>query len=343
MRISPFILLSLLILGCNDQKQKTFTEVEITDLMTDTVSIRAITLMNNNLGFAGSNGFFGIYNQSQNNINKNIQSFDTIQPAFRAVAATSTDFFMLSIGNPALLYKTGDDGKMQLVYTEENKKVFYDAMHFWNDQEGIAMGDPTENCLSVIITRDGGETWNKLNCNILPKTAEGEAAFAASNSNIAIVGEETWLVSGGMKSRVFYSPDKGLSWQVTDTPIVQGSPTQGIYSVAFYDAKNGFVVGGDYTDADANSANKAITINGGKSWKLVADGSGIGYKSCVQYVPHGKAKKLVAVGFTGISYSENAGKSWTTLSEEGFYTIRFLNDSTAYAAGKNRLAKLIFR
>ena len=37
------------------------------------------------------------------------------------------------------------------------------------------------------------------------------------------------------------------------------------------------------------------------------------------------------------------GKTWKRLSDESFYTIRFLNDSIAYAAGKNRIAKLTFR
>jgi hypothetical protein len=63
----------------------------------------------------------------------------------------------------------------------------------------------------------------------------------------------------------------------------------------------------------------------------------------VRYVPGGEGKEIVAVGFTGISYSVDAGENWKELSSEGFYTIRFLNDSVAYAAGKNRLAKLKFK
>ena len=38
-----------------------------------------------------------------------------------------------------------------------------------------------------------------------------------------------------------------------------------------------------------------------------------------------------------------ANNSWKKLSEEGFYTLRFANDSIAYAAGKGRIAKLRFR
>jgi hypothetical protein len=57
---------------------------------------------------------------------------------------------MLSIESPAILYKTGDNGKMQMVYQENHPKSFYDSMDFWNDQEGIAIGDPTGECMSII-------------------------------------------------------------------------------------------------------------------------------------------------------------------------------------------------
>ena len=259
------------------------------------------------------------------------------------MAGTSEDFFMLSVGNPALLFKTGDGGRLELVYKEEHEKVFYDAMTFWNKNEGIAMGDPVENCLSVIITRDGGKTWEKLSCDVLPEAAEGEAAFAASNSNIAVQGEKTWIISGGAKSRIYYSPDKGRTWDVFDTPLVQGKSTQGGYSVDFYDMQNGVIIGGDYTAPEENTSNKAVTKDGGKTWQLIAGGKAPSYKSSIRYVPDGEAKEMVAVGFSGISYSADGGESWKELSKEGFYTIRFLNDTTAYAAGKNRLAKLIFR
>jgi hypothetical protein len=51
----------------------------------------------------------------------------------------------------------------------------------------------------------------------------------------------------------------------------------------------------------------------------------------------------VAVGFGGINVSNNAGESWKLLSDDSFYTLRFLNDSIAYAAGKGKLSKIIFK
>ncbi len=342
-----YLLLLIALAGCNSTEKKPerafFSEVEIETVYGDSISIRAIEIMGQNVAFAGSNGKYGLYNATRNSAKVNQQKYDSLVPEYRAVASTEEDFFMLSVGNPALLYKTGDDGTMKLVYKEEHENVFYDSMAFWNKEEGIAMGDPVENCLSVIITRNGGESWEKLSCDILPETVDGEAAFAASNSNIAIAGEKTWIMSGGMASRVFYSPDKGKTWEVFDTPIIQGEATTGAYSVDFYDDENGIIFGGDYTAPENNTANKAVTSDGGKTWNLVADGSGPGYKSSVRYVPNGGGNEIVTVGFTGISYSADKGASWTNLSEEGFYTIRFLNDSVAYAAGKNRLSRLTFR
>jgi len=336
----------LLLFGCGSKERTPdrnyFSQVEIQSLMEDSISVRAIEIMGNNLAFAANNGVYGLYDSGAKSIKTNVQKYDSILPEFRAVAGTSTDFFMLSVGNPALLYKTGNSGNMELVYKEENEKVFYDSMTFWNDKEGIAMGDPMENCLSIIITRDSGQTWKKLSCDILPEVAEGEAAFAASNSNISVVGDKAWILSGGKKSRIFYSPDKGENWQVFNTPLNQGTETTGGYSMDFYDENNGIIIGGDYTKPEENVANKAITEDGGKTWNLVADGKNPGYSSSVRYVPNRDSREIVAVGFNGISYSRDAGNTWKNLSDEKFHTIRFLNDSTAYAAGNNRIVKLKF-
>ncbi|HEY9185140.1 MAG TPA: oxidoreductase [Salegentibacter sp.] len=325
-------------------EKKEFSSVVIENIFEDdSLSIRAVEIIGNNLAFAANKGTFGLYNNQTGEMKTGVISYGDYIPEFRAVASTSNDVFVLSVGNPALLYKTGDSGQMELVYREEGEKVFYDSMTFWNDLEGIAIGDPTENCLSMIITRNGGKSWEKLDCSLLPETTEGEAAFAASNSNIAVVDDNTWVLSGGKKSRVFYSPDKGKTWDVFDTPLIQGSETTGGYSIDFYDEDNGIIIGGDYTKPDDNSANKAITSDGGKTWKLIAKAEEPGYKSSVRFVPNSNGKNIVATGFTGISFSADGGKNWEQLSEESFFTLRFLNDSTAYATGKGRISRLLFK
>ena len=62
----------------------------------------------------------------------------------------------------------------------------------------------------------------KVSCQQIPKVVEGEAAFAASNTNIKVLGNTVWIVSGGVKSRIFKSIDLGVTWNVYETPIIQG-------------------------------------------------------------------------------------------------------------------------
>ena len=341
MRNFSILCIFVLLFSCNETKDKTpFKAVEIAIIYEDFLSIRAIEIMGNSLAFSANKGTFGTVDFATSKVRSNVEKYHTSIPEFRAVAHTSTDFFMLSVANPALLYKTGEHGKMDLVYKEEGEGVFYDALTFWNDEEGIAVGDTLDGCLSIIITRDGGNTWSKLACNQLPKPIEGEGAFAASNTNIKTIGDRTWIAT---TKRILFSSDKGKKWEAIETPVLNKEVAQGIYSIDFYDENIGIAIGGDYTKPEENIANKALTLDGGKTWKLLADGENPNYKSCVQFVPNSKGKEMVAIGFTGVSYSSDMGNTWKQLSNEEFYTIRFLNDSTAYAAGKNRIAKLTFK
>lgn len=341
MRFYTIFLILLLVSSCKVEIQrKPFTQVEVAVIFEDSLSIRAIEIMDNSLAFAANKGTFGSIDLTTNKIRTNVQLHDTIVPEFRAVAHTATDFFMLSVAAPALLYKTGDHG-MELVYKEEGEGVFYDAMTFWNDNEGIAMGDSVDGCLSLLITRDSGNTWNKVPCAELPTGVAGEGAFAASNTNIKTIGDNTWIAT--TSSAIYFSGNKGKSWQRFETPIVKEKPTEGIYSIDFYDGNLGVAIGGDYTKPGNNLGNLARTVDGGKSWELMAEEQEPDYKSCIQFVPGTKGQGIVALGFTGISYSSDSGESWTELSEESFYTIRFKNDSIAYAAGKNRIAKFTFK
>lgn len=348
MRILTSLFLFLTILSCKqteDKMKPEISSVEIEEIFIDPrLSIRAIDVASDkSLAFAANEGVFGLYNPQTEEWSTAVQNYDSLTLQFRAVARTANDFFMLSVENPALLFKTGEQGALELVYKEVHDKVFYDALRFWNAQEGIAIGDPTEDCMSIIITRDGGKSWTKLPCEVLPKSLEGEAAFAASNSNIAIVGDHTWVATGGTTSRILFSADKGKTWEVIETPMISGESTTGIFSIDFYDELNGFAIGGDYTKPEITKANKMKTTDGGKTWQLVGDGEAPGYRSCVQYVPNRDGKDLVAIGYEGIDYSSDGGSTWKQLSDEGFYTIRFLNDSVAYAAGKERIAKLKFQ
>ncbi|UOX33327.1 oxidoreductase [Flavobacterium sediminilitoris] len=343
-----FFSLLTIVLSCKEQilkqgsKQITFTKIISEEIYNDSISIRAIVLDSNQLWFSGNNGKYGAIDlvtqkKFRGRINK-----DSLHPEFRSIAKTKDAIFILSVANPALLYKISNDRKVvKLVYQEENEKVFYDSMQFLDTNFGVAMGDPVSNCLNIIITNDGGNTWQKIPCDKLPKVEEGEAAFAASNTNVMLRNNKIIIVSGGKKSRCFVSEDKGNTWQVYNTPIVQGKTMTGIFTADFYDENIGFIAGGDYEKQEDNSNNKAITKDGGKTWQLVGQSQGFGYASCIQFVPNSKGKSLICVGGTGVHYSNDSGNTWKKMLEDkDLYTIRFQNDSIAYAGGKNKIVKL---
>src|SRR5678816_1952516 len=90
-----------------------------------------------------------------------------------------------------------------------------------------------------------------------------------------------WIGTGAaQRARVLRTIDGGHTWNVVDTPLKSG-PSSGIFSIAFRDAKNGVIVGGDYTKEKEAVENVAITNDGGATWTL---GSGLsGFRSVVAY------------------------------------------------------------
>lgn len=309
-------------------------------------SIRALEVVNEKtVWWAGSNGLVGHTENGGESWKTDTLLHLGKALHFRAISVTSSAVFVLSIESPALLFKSGDQGRnWKLVYREDDAAAFYDAMQFWDDQNGIAMGDPTDGCISIITTSDGGETWQKLPCSQLPAAVTGEAAFAASNSNIALYGDNAWIVTGGAKARVLHSPDKGAGWTVTQSPIKEGGQMTGIYSVAFWDDNRGIVFGGDWNEKEDNTQNKAITSDGGKTWQLISDGTGPGYRSSVKHFPVGKGEAILAVGIPGISISQDSGNNWKELSAESWYAADFAPGKNAcWLAGNGKIGRINWR
>jgi photosystem II stability/assembly factor-like uncharacterized protein len=203
---------------------------------------------------------------------------------FRGVVAFSADeAFLMSAGpgDQSRIYHTTDAGRhWQLQFTNKNPKGFFDSMIFWDRSHGIVLGDPVPdekgNLKFELLATEDGQNWTPIPAAQLPSAIEGEGAFAASNSCLAILTSSgtampdpnIWFATGGKVARVFYSPDRGRTWEVFNTPIVHGVDSQGIFSIAFRDANHGVVAGGDYKHPDQDGPNLAFTNDGGKTWKV---------------------------------------------------------------------------
>ncbi len=341
-RVIPFFL--LLLISCKEESplesdEENVSAIELTSLSSDSTSIRALQRGDNEFWFAGSSGSYGKVIDSLGTVAFGKVIYNGMENLeFRSIAVTTDYTYILTAGNPALIYQIShENDSLALVYEESGEKVFYDSLQFWDDMNGIAMGDPQQDCFTLLITRNGGENWDKIPCSSLPALIEGEAAYAASNSNIALQGDHIWLATGGQAARLLHSPDRGKSWEALETPITSGGEMTGIYAVDFFDDQLGIIIGGDWNDQKNKSANKALTTDGGKTWKLIADGEGPGYSSDISFIPGTEGKELLAVGMPGIWWSGDQGASWKQLSTEGFYTIAFTNKSKGLLAGKYKM------
>jgi photosystem II stability/assembly factor-like uncharacterized protein len=240
--------------------------------------------------------------------------------------------YVLSIGNGAAsrIYKTSDAGSTwTLQFRNDDPDAFFDAIAFRDARHGFAFSDSVKGRFVILRTDDEGAHWMPVAASSLPPALEGEGAFAASGSNIAVRGDRVWI--GTTAARVVRSEDGGRSWNVVQTPLATG-PSAGIFSVAFKDGQNGIVVGGDYKKESEAVDNAAITSDGGRTWNSVAGLSG--FRSAVAYVP-GTAQSLVAVGPSGTDVSTDGGKRWTSVSGPGFHAMAFAPQSAiAWGVGE---------
>ena len=286
-----------------------------------TENLRGISVFSNQIAWAS--GTHGTYLRStdggQNWQSAQVPGAEALD--FRDVEAFSGEFaYLLSAGpgDQSRIYKTTNAGKTwTLQFTNKNPKGFFDCMAFWDRDHGIAVGDPVPDSsgklkFELIATDDGGKNWNPIPPDSLPPAVEGEGAFAASGTCIAVQGKtNVWFATGGTVARVFHSTNAGKTWTVADTPMIHGQDSTGIFSIAFRDATYGVIAGGDYKHPEQDGPNLAFTNDGGLTWKLSTI-SPQAYFSAVAFAkPDSEGTALLVVGSTGAAYADDImKKSW---------------------------------
>ena len=261
--------------------------------------------------------------------------------------------FVLQSTNPATIYQTTDGGATwEINFRHKDSNVVLTAFEFWDDSNGIAVGNPVNGKITTLLTNDGGITWKELKSQYCPSAAVDERGFAASGSNLALSPNGTILIGLGgtnptpkRSSRVLVSRDRGGSWSAGAVPMLR-SNTQGIFSIAFATEKHAVAVGGNYRLPDQPVSSDAMTEDGGITWAKPSsnDRTG-GFRSCVTVWHKGREIVLVAVGPNGTDISTDLGKNWRPVSKDGFHVVNFTDDGKAgWAAGsQGRVARCISR
>jgi photosystem II stability/assembly factor-like uncharacterized protein len=258
---------------------------------------------------------------------------------FRDIDAIDASMaYALSIGpgEASRIFKTVDAGQTwTLQYTNHDPKAFFDAMTFSDANHGVVMSDSVDGKFVIMLTSDGGKNWKRAPTAGLPPALPNEGAFAASGTNIAVVGStHIWIGTGAAsKARVLRSADGGRSWKVSDTPLASGA-SSGIFSIAFRDAIHGVIVGGDYKKESEAVDNVAYTSDGGVTWTLAREHGLSGFRSAVAW----QGRLWFAVGPSGTDMSLDDGHTWSNAGEksEGLHTFAFARQGkSGWGAGEH--------
>ena len=238
-------------------------------------------------------------------------------------------------GEKSRIYKSSNAGKTwKLQYTDKRKGFFLDALVCSDSAHCWALSDPVDGKFLLLATSDG-EHWRELPREHMPSALPQEGAFAASNSSLLFFGKgEIYFATGGAAARVFHSSDLGQTWTVSETPILSGKASQGIFSIVRA-ADTVVVAGGDYAQPDGKEKVAAYSIDEGKTWKL-AEVQPRGYRSSVDTFDAG----FVTVGTNGAETSRD-GIHWTPIDGPNLNAVTFISGKGWGVGPKGLVAQFV--
>lgn len=332
-RLTPLYVLLILMSACSSNKNIEPIKLSYVEYNIGlSNSFRGISVVNEDVFWvSGTKGTVVHVNDNGDWIVSRVDGAEELD--FRDIVAFNADTaLVMNAGFPGVIYKTTNGGDQWYeCYNNQDSAIFLDGMKFWDEQYGIAFGDPIDEHMLIITTKDGGESWQQTPPENIPVRLEVEGGFAASGSSIVVQGNsKAWVGMGGSSARVFYTDDKGLHWNVVETPIYSGEGMRGIYSMAFKNEMEGIVVGGEYQNENPPKS-RAYTKDGGKSWKL---GKGMDqYRSGSSYLFD---NIYLATGLTGSDISYDGGMTWDSISDYKLHGMAFTNDGRlGYGMGRN--------
>jgi photosystem II stability/assembly factor-like uncharacterized protein len=238
-------------------------------------------------------------------------------------------------GERSRIFRTTDGG---VSWTEQFRNrdadAFYDCFAFFDDRRAVAYSDASGGRTNLLVTHDAGATWHLPPATSLPAPLEGEGAFAASGGCVVTHGtQHAWAALGGPGARLLRTTDGGSTWQVLQTPLVQGAAA-GNTAASFNSAERGIVVGGriDAYTTDTSAAVVATTRDGGGTWTLGTRPPRPGALFGVTWATTLGPDAAIAAGPGGLFVTRDGAATWEVLDTRAFWSVG-AGGRVAYAVG----------
>ncbi len=228
------------------------------------------------------------------------------------------------------IWKTVNGGT---TWTRQNTAVYNNAssftnlVHFWDANEGFCQGDPINGEFELYRTMNGGTTWTLIPGASIPNPLNANE-FGYTNQ-IEVVGDNLWFSTS--QGRIYYSPNRGVTWSVFTTPIPDfGGAVVSTSSanMSFSSATTGIIVN------QAGTVYK--TTNSGSTWtQLTTTGPVFTNSVCFIEGTNTVFTTGAATGASGSSYSTDGGITWNLIDTEQHLNVDFINPSIGWSGWFN--------
>ena len=236
-----------------------------------------------------------------------------------------TAYAIITEGSNQGVYVTTDAGISWSRQTSANfnySSSYPNLVHFFNETDGFAQGDPVDGYYEMYTTTDAGENWSRVPTENIPAPISGEYGVVSYYDSF---GDNIWF--GTTKGRVYRSNDKGLNWEVSETGLPK------YIDVTFKDEMNGLIM-----DRDFGSTGRLFeTHDGGITWSEIF-AVGLVYISDFEFIPGTNTVISVggAEGNTGATYSFDGGHNWQNWTDqEGIQMLStdWISPTVGFAGG----------
>jgi photosystem II stability/assembly factor-like uncharacterized protein len=214
-----------------------------------------------------------------------------------AVNAT-TAYVVQCQGNQKGIYKTINGGTTWTLQTTAFNSIstYPDFVYFWNENEGVAVGDSNSSGnFEIYTTNNGGTQWNAVAASSMP--AGNSQGTWNGSSYFRVRGNSIYFATSDQ--RIFKSSDKGLTWVAIKTPC---PPSTYTFTFDFKDDNNGLI---GFTNLTSNCIYS--TTNGGSTWTNTSIPTVGG---SIKYFASSNGYISTSPNPGGLSYSTDNGQTW---------------------------------
>jgi len=255
-----------------------------------------------------------------------------------------TAYYVISDWNPGNadnhVIKTTNGGQSWTESYTVDSSIIPTHVYFFNANEGIIVCDPKDGYWTIYRTTDAGQNWNRVITDSIysaPLANEFGGTFIFDAE-----GDHYWFLTGigsGTPSRVFYTSDKGQSWNASSTI---GSNTQiRTAALTFRDSQHGLLRCNEFLFK---------TSDHGATWTPVTVASGTMFTYDMCHVPGtnmfiSTGGDLSSAGHSlhgiGTSYTTDDGTTWHTIDTAVSHTaILFTGAQQGWTGGLTRTGGL---